>query len=526
MSNYPTESPMDKIRKTHPKLHYQIAESQQHGMQFMNLRIAQVKLMGKVRYIDRDDRVMVYYTKEDIATVLAHESVLILGWEMSDGKRVPVAKSVPLFRWWCTTPDRKKYSEVVYLPFRPNSVAKDLPDGALNTFKGFAINPAFNGPYSFFKEHVEQNIAGGDPVMIAWLWDFMADMFQNPTKRPPVMLVLRGAKGVGKSTFSEVLTKLIGADHCPVIDSEQGLTGRFAGATFERAMLLVIEEAYFAGNLASMSRLNSLVTSTRLPVEHKNLPTYMAPAYFRMVMTANADHVVPSGPGERRFVVADVLPTRKQDSQFFGAMWKELEAGGIQTLLADLMKRDLTKRDWSRPPMTRALADQVRLSMRPDERWWASVLTTGIVPYDRAPEGADAETTWSLDNALTIRRSDLLASFQQGAKTHGGSQTPEALGRFLRKVVGADNIGFVKATLPFLGRANCYVLPPRRDALATFLAGHTGLILEPEDEATDLDIPAAIPAAMPEAEAEAEAMAGAVVDLAARRAIGEGARTN
>ncbi|MBU1326456.1 MAG: hypothetical protein KJ676_14595 [Alphaproteobacteria bacterium] len=492
-NNTGSESPLQNIRATHPKLFNQIADSQMKAMDYTNKRIAQIKLAGKVKFLDETDRDLVFYHKEDMATLLAHESVLILGYEVQDGKRVPVAKSVPLFRWWCAQADRRQYSEKVFLPYRPGGQAVGLPDGAYNTFKGFAYRGAFSSGYDKFKEHVETNLADGDRELASWLWDFMADIFQNPTKRPPVMLILRGSKGSGKSSFSNVLARLIGETYCPVIDSALGLTGRFAGETFARALLLVIEEAYFAGDLASEARLKSLVTSPRLPVEEKHGATTMQPAYFRMVMTANADHVVPSGPGERRFVVADVADHRKGDAKFFADMWKELEAGGFKTLLVDLMKRDLRSRDWSKPPVTRGLADQVRLSLKPDDKWWSSILTTGIVPYSYVPEGAstDADAVWGLDAPLTVERAHLLASLQQATgRSYGGPTSPEGLGRFLRRVVG-DGLESVKATVPFRGRVNSYRLPTRREALVAMMKAHPGLALVPEVEALDADVPAA-----------------------------------
>ena len=515
-TNTGSESPLLKIRDSHPKLFRQIAESQQKAMQYANSRIAQLKDQGKIRFTDDTDREVMFYHKDDMATILAHESVLLLAYELQNGKRVPVAKPVPLFRWWCAQADRRQYTEKVFLPFRPGGQAIGLPDGALNLFKGFATKTAFGGDYSKFKEHVDHNLAGGDVELSEWMWDFMSDIFQNPTKRPPVMLILRGSKGSGKSTFSNVLARLIGEQYCPVIDSAQGLTGRFAGQTFSRAMLLVIEEAYFAGDLASEARLKSLVTSPRLPVEEKHGATTMQAAHFRMVMTANAEHVIPSGPGERRFVVADVADHRKGDSEFFADMWKELEAGGFKTLLLDLLKRDLTKRDWSKPPKSAGLADQVRLSLRAEERWWSSILTTGVVPYIHPPEGAatDADAGWDLDSPFAVERAHLLASMQQAAgRTYGGPASPEGLGRFLRKALAGEALESIKVTVPFRGRVNCYRLPSRREALAAMMKAYPGLELVPEGHALDLDADAETPAAMPPVTGPAD-----VYDLATHRA--------
>ena len=436
----------------------------------LNARIAMVNFHGKTRFIRLADPDLHFYTRADMETQLRRYRFF---YEVGEGQKAAV-RMKPAFNVWLESPSALTFEGVVFQP----DPAK-VPRGALNRFTGFAVQPEEGGSYDLFRQHVEENVCGADPELAAFVWDWAADILQNPSRKCPVALMLRGAKGVGKSLFSSVLARIIDEQYCPVIDSETGLVGRFS-AHLENALLLVVEEAYHAGNPAHEARLKSLISGRRIPIERKGVDSYTVDSFFRVVMTSNSDHVLPASAGERRFVAMDVLPTRKQDGAYFGEMLEELEAGGYAQLAHDLMHRDLSGRDFYRPPMTDALADQIRLSLKPEEAWWAGVLATGAISFSNPPEGVDGELEWPMNGPLTVERAHLLASFRQNSPTYRGPPSPEALGRFLRKTCPA--VGFVKATLGYGRRANCYTFPPRAEALASFTAARPGLHLEPECE--------------------------------------------
>lgn len=437
----------------------------------INCKIALVLYGGATKFIRRDDPDLNLYSRADMSAFMKQYRYI---FRSEKGKN---DREQDAFEIWLASADRLSFDGIAFQPDRTKENPKSL-----NVFTGFAVAPAKGGSYALFKEHVEQNVCAGDLKLATFIWDWSADLLQNPGRKSGVAIVLRGEKGTGKSTFSNVLAHLIGDRYTEVIDSAEGFVGRFSGH-LERKLLLVVEEAYHANNPAHEARLKSLVTGHRLSIERKGVDTYTAPSFFRVVMTSNADHVLPSSVGERRFVCLDVSAARKQDGAFFQEMHRELDAGGYQALMADLQSRDISKRDFSKPPITAALSDQIRLSMKPEEAWWASLLRTGMIPLPRPPEGVDCELEWLLDEPFTIERNHLFASFQQNAISYRGPQSPEALGRLLKKVYPA--VGMKKATLPGRGRVNCYTFPSRRDTLAAFLATRPGLILEAEEFALE-----------------------------------------
>jgi hypothetical protein len=129
--------------------------------------------------------------------------------------------------------------------------------------------------------------------------------------------------------------------------------------------------------------MKALITGTKRPIEPKGIDVYMVDNCARILLTSNADAMVPAEPGERRYFVLDVLDTHAKDTAYFGAMEDELKAdndAGYGRLLWELQHTDLTGFDFRNAPNTDALADQKQhnlpavaqwlLNRLIDARWW------------------------------------------------------------------------------------------------------------------------------------------------------------
>ena len=90
------------------------------------------------------------------------------------------------------------------------------------------------------------------------------------------------------------------------------LTGKF-NAHHERALMIHVEEGYWAGNPQAVGALNKLITSETAMIERKGFDPIEMPSCARVFITSNADWVVPATAGERRFAVCDVSDRKAQD---------------------------------------------------------------------------------------------------------------------------------------------------------------------------------------------------------------------
>lgn len=391
-------------------------------------------------------------------------------------------KTKPAFDVWLQSDKANRFEDIVFDPAEGRFIETSGGGLILNRFAGLApdIDLSKTGTYSLFRRHLEENVCRGDPVLICWLWDWIAQIIQQPEKKSGLAVVIRGDKGTGKSVLSNVVAKLVGECNSVTVDSSESLMGRFNGHLAD-ALLIQVEEGYHAGNPAHEARLKNLITGHRIHIERKGHDAYTARHFGRIMITSNSDHVVPATGGERRFLCFDILPTHKQDAGFFGAMLKELDEGGYAELFRDLSVRDLSARDWSKPPMTTGLATQISQSLKQDERWWADLLESGTLAFTREPEPglAGAEMEWSDDEPFVVPRAALYESFRQFVIGYRSPPSPNALGRFLRQACPDIQD---RRTGPKGNQTWNYVLPARLQAIRLFEMGRPGLVLQPVHE--------------------------------------------
>jgi hypothetical protein len=121
--------------------------------------------------------------------------------------------------------------------------------------------------------------------------------------------------------------------------------------------------------------------------------------------------------------VLDVGDARRQDSRFFAALQRELDAGGYQALLHELLTFDLADVPLRTIPQTMALATQKTASMSSEQKWWLDVLREGMLPGDE--EGTGVTPTRALYD-----------DYIEHAKTTGVPRrsTETMLGTFLQKL--------------------------------------------------------------------------------------------
>jgi hypothetical protein len=97
-------------------------------------------------------------------------------------------------------------------------------------------------------------------------------------------------------------------------------------------------------------------------------------------MSSNSDWVIPAGADARRYFVVTVSDAHKQDYKYFAAITKQMDEGGREALLHDLLKRDLSAFNVRNVPQTDALADQKAHSRRGVDRLIEMVAHSGILP--------------------------------------------------------------------------------------------------------------------------------------------------
>ena len=454
-------------------------------LSFFNRRYMLVKEAGKAvifeplvdpmlrrRYFDR-------LRIADFKALYANRDVS-LGY---DGEGKTIIRRAAEF--WLRHPKRRQYLGGVV--FRPGqAVAADT----LNLWDGFAVAPQL-GCCQRFYDHVRDVICRGDAALFSWLLNWIARMLQKPAERAEVCVVIRGTEeGSGKSTLGRALMHLLG-QHAFAVTDPRHLIGGF-NAHLRDCVFLLGDEAFYAGDKAHVGILKTIITEPTLTIEGKFRDAILVPNFLHVMLTANAEWVVPASLSARRFLVLDASPRYVGDYEYFRTLWSELEAGGFAAFLYDMLHRDLSRFNWRQPPETPGLQEQKKRSLPTEHAWWMEVLHRSYVWQSKLGlENYFAE--WHDAVATEL----LYASYQEFAKSHHewSPLSREDLGKFLRKLgapadmrnavvgehitdVNTDSGGVRReAGCHIRKRAHGYRFGPLKEARTAFTS-HTCLTIE------------------------------------------------
>lgn len=412
----------------------------------LNRNHAVVQVGGKTRVLIEKPAGIELIAPTDLNTLFANDRVLPKGGKVT----------VPVSAAWLVSPVRRTYP--AGLTFDPAGA----PDGVYNLWRGWTVEPDAAAHCDLFLDHVRQVICAGDSDAADWLLKWCAHLVQRPQEKPGTAVILRGAKGAGKDVFGRYLGAMFKRNHV-VVSQPEHLTGRFNSHLAE-ALLLHLEEGFWAGDHKAEGILKHLITSPVMQIERKGIDTFSIPNFLRLLVTSNAPWVVPATEGERRFLVLEVDGIRAKDDAYFRALHREMIEGGAGALLHYLQSIDLTGFDVRRPPITAALTGQKVAGLRGVPAWWLEKLTTGDLS---GAEFEDVDSPWR-GNHIRIGKDYLRDDFEgwlAGKRYHGEAPAAPLFARLLKEWCPG-----IESARPREGdnRRQVYVIPPLSDCRDQF----------------------------------------------------------
>lgn len=427
----------------------------------INTQFALVSLGRSVAYLRQRDDNFDLMNKQGCGDILAP-------YQLLREDAAPLAG----FNVWLKSESRREYEAVIFDP-------ENTDPRFFNMWRGLAVQPQ-PGSWPLFAQHLLDIVCGGNAEHLKWLIGWIAQMIQQPGRKPGTAVVLRGEKGTGKTTVAKWISAIFGS-HAVTVDKREHLTRRF-NSHLEGCVFLNAEEAFWAGDHDAEATLKNLITGDTMLLERKGVDAVTVANNLHLLVTSNARWTVPASPDERRFFVLDVTNDKKQDQEWFGKIANEFENGGLQAFLHDMLHFDYSEIDLRNPPRAPGLIEQIAIGLPPHVKWWHSALEQAAFESARE-QGVSADCDGWADGPVEIPKQTIHQNFNEyvaGAK--GRPWTPSNVGKFLASIVpGLDETRPADADG---GRPRCYVLPALADLRKAFTEKfHVKFATESEREA-------------------------------------------
>ncbi len=403
----------------------------EHWLASVNKNFAFVVISGKSVIIHETKNEVDFWAVNAFEDYFANQFVSYGDGTLSKGKA------------WFKHPKRRQYERADVRP-------EGAPPEVFNLWRGLAVEPCEQGSSERFKEHLLGNVCRGNQAEYDWLFSWMADMVQNPHRKPGTSVILRSdEEGTGKTIVGRVLGQIIGRSHYVLIDKENHVLGQF-NKIIQAKLLIQLEEAIWAGDKKAESAFKNLITADTQMIEPKGIDAFPVNSVVRVLITSNKTWVVPAGLGARRFAVFEVGKKHAHDRPYFAEIIEELENGGYGRFLWELLNHDLSKIDVAVVPQTEGLVRQKIQSLEVFERWWFNQLRTGALWKDGQVSEVE---THRLQNSYKDFEKEQKGCYRPLLEEEIGSKLKELAPNMERKRYrspGNQNIRAYKYVLPSL----------------------------------------------------------------------------
>lgn len=428
------------------------AREEESVVEELNEKHAVLSGAGKVKVMRfAPDGTFTLESEYDFRIWYANRTIKVI---QATAKGEPKETEVSYGNFWMKHPERRQYERIVFDPRAKPTQASDSEERieSFNLWRGFSVQPnALLGDCEIFLDHLRANVCGGNAKHYQWLLGWMAHLIQRPWEKPCVAVALKGAKGVGKTIVGEILGELL-KHHTVTVSQPSHLVGKF-NAHLARAVLVLVEEAFWAGDKTAEGALKDQITGATIRVERKGFDVEELPSFHRYLITGNADWMIPATNEDRRWAMFKVGAERMQDRRYFGAMMEEMRTGGYEALMHLLLEFDLSSVDVFIAPRTQGLAEQQIANLQNVQRWWFDALTTGALPGCENPK-----RDWT-GGAVTVETVEFRTAYEHWHRAHryqGELASEEAFGRDLRAMCpSVENVQLRKSG----DRSRFYKLP-------------------------------------------------------------------
>jgi hypothetical protein len=273
---------------------------------------------------------------------------------------------------WIKSNKKATYKELV---FEPPGSDREVLEGQLNCWQGFALEPGNGNTHEPLLEHIERHIACGDSKKFEWLMSWPGAVVQNPGRKSTTSMTFQGSPGAGKTVFASYLSCFLGIHAIAVSDSSR-IVARF-NSLLENKVLVILQEGFFDNK--HDQALRTITSDEEIVIEKKGVDGYSTRNHVHILSFANPNTKIPVIAGDRRMAVFSVKPDVKDDRAFWRPIFKYLRnKEGPRDLLGYLLRYKVDYDMIRRPPRTAARSEHIKANLGTNDKFVNYVCCGGI----------------------------------------------------------------------------------------------------------------------------------------------------
>ena len=314
-----------------------------------------------------------FYSQGELSKVYKNTTIKTDEKKQSSGKVTDIFKNT--LEAWVEHEKATTYrGNVGFFP------GEDARESHFNTWIGFGVKPYKNKTSSAvkrIKKYIKDVICNRDDALYDYVIKWIAYTIQNPNKAAGIAIVLRGDKECGKAILGNLLCKLWG-NHGLHVSDPNDLVNNFNDHLVDTCFLFA-DEAFTSGDQAHAILLKSLVTDATIKITRKGVSAIQQKNYTKVLMTTNADYIVPIGRNENCYCIIDVATNASlADTDYFDDLECSCNSKRAQAAFLYEMKNvNITEWDIKSIPDSPILRDQRYQAMGPLQHWLADALVAG-----------------------------------------------------------------------------------------------------------------------------------------------------
>lgn len=173
---------------------------------------------------------------------------------------------------------------------------------------------------SLFLNHIKEVIASNNEDIYKYIISWIAYLIQNPGQKTKTCLVLIGKHGVGKTIFTDIISKLFGEYANDNLSDVDLITGQF-NTEMENKILIVLNEFNVQDKTINKrsirNKMKDYITDAHLIINKKNVNPYKIENVSNFIIVTNDTNPICIENGDRRYVVVDVSDKMKGNIDYF-----------------------------------------------------------------------------------------------------------------------------------------------------------------------------------------------------------------